>query len=310
MDITSGIGKDFDDFSKAIKAGDKATADAIFSRNKEAMIYLSELGKSVDDAAETIVRRNGLENYGRGDAARVTDELEAMFSNEEQSSMMKALLGKDVYEEIKAAVLSGKMNEFDKYVDASIRRAASIQTFGRGFDALLQLVKKFNSLRYTLLLAFRPRFHGPNILTANAITYATTGKLTAGPFDPTAVMTVAKGSDWGSAGYYQLAGRFGPQGTPYTYGEIYEALIASGVRSQTGFVTQVSNQGAIVDFLRRNEMSSLGGTIDDAVETLQDLTTSEDLVFRTGIALGALRQGRTLDEAVELAKRSFVKDCI
>lgn len=308
MNISSGLGKELDDFSKAIKAGDKAGAAAIFGRNKEAMIYLSELSKSVDDAAETIVRRNGLDTYGIGDAARLTKELEAMFKGGDEAAMMKALLGKDVYEEIKASVLSGKMNDFDKYVDASIRKATTIQGGARALDWIQQFTKKVNSLRYTLLLALRPRFHGPNIITANSITYATTGRLALGANvadNFKALQTVVKGSDWGSAGYYQLAGYFGPQKTPYTYGEIYEAIVSSGIRSETGFVTQVSNQGAIVDFLRRNEMSSLGGTIDDAAETLQNLTTSEDLTFRVGMALNALREGRTLDEAVQLAKRSL-----
>jgi hypothetical protein len=306
MDISSGLGKELNDFSEAIKAGDKAGAAAIFARNKQAMIYLSELSKSVDDAAEIIVRRNGLDTYGVGDVARLTKEIEAMFKGGDEAAMMKSLLGKDVYEEIKASVLSGKMNDFDKYVDASIRKATTIQGGARALDWLQQFTKKVNSLRYTLLLALRARFHGPNIITANSITYATTGRLTSGPADFKALQTVIKGSDWGSAGYYQVAGYFGPQkNIPYTYGEIYEALVSSGIRSETGFVTQVSNQGAIVDFLRRNEMSSLGGTIDDAVETLQNLTTSEDLTFRAGIALNALREGRTLDEAVQLAKRSL-----
>jgi len=312
----SGLGKELDNFSEAIKAGDKVGADKIFARNKEAMIYLSELAKSTDDAAQTIIRRNGLETYGRGDAARISNEVERMFKGGDEAAMMRALLGKDVYEEIRSSVLSGKMNEFDKYVDASVRKAASIQGGAMAIDWIQQMVKKFQSLRYTLLLALRPRFHGPNVIMANSITYATTGRLTGGPLSVTysganglealkPIQIVTKGSDWGSAGYYQLAGRFGPQQTPYTYGEIYDAVVSSGVRSQTGFITQVSNQGAIVDFLRRNEMSSLGGTIDDAASTLQDLTTAEDLTFRVGIALGALREGRTLDEAVQLAKRSL-----
>ena len=304
MNITSGLGKEFDDFSKALKSGNKAAADIIFARNKESIIYLSELGKSVDDAASTIIRRNGLETNNIDEAARLPDELEAMFKDgNKEEAMLKALLGEDVYSEIKSAVLSGKMNGFDDYIDASIRRSTSIQKTARAVDAIRQFVKDFNSLRFTLLLGLRPRFHGPNVIMANAISYATLGKFTGDPVK--AIQTVTKGSDWGSPGYYQLAGRYGPQQTPYTYGEIYEAIVASGVRSQTGFVTQVSNQSSIVDFLERADMNATSRTFGDAVETLQDLTTSEDLMFRTGIALDGLKQGRTLDEAVELARRSL-----
>jgi hypothetical protein len=303
INISSGLGKELDELAKALRNGDKAAADIIFARNKGSIIYLSELGKSVDDAASTIIRRNGLETNGIGDASRLTKEIEAMFSGGKEETMLKALLGEDVYSEIKSAVLSGKMNGFDQYIDASIRKATSIQGAARKIDAIKQVARDFNSLRFTLLLALRPRFHGPNVIMANAISYSTLGKFTGNPIK--AIQTVTKGSDWGSAGYYQLAGYFGRQKTPYTYGEIYEAIVSSGVRSQSGFVTQVSNQSSIVDFLKRADMNVASRTFGDAVETLQDLTTSEDLMFRTGIALDGLNQGRTLDEAVELARRSL-----
>lgn len=312
LNINSGIGRELDELVTNMRQAANPNAviartkvGEIFARNKEAMIYLSELSKSVDDAAEIIVRKNNLETFGKGDIAHVTNEIEAMFSGGKEETILKALLGTDVYDEIRSAVMSGKMNGFDAYIDASVRKAASIQGAARALDWAKQFVQNFNSLRYTLLLALRPRFHGPNIIAANAITYAATGRFTGGPADWKALQTVINGSDFGSARYYNLAGRFGPQQTPYTYGEIYDAIVSSGVRSEYGFSTQVSNQSSIVDFLKRNDMNGLSRTIGDATDTLQDLTTAEDLTFRTGIALGALREGRTLEEAAELAKRSM-----
>ena len=327
----------------ALKANWTGNLSPLLAANKPAVIYLAELSKQIDASAETILRKNGLElNKGAGNVVKLRGEIEALFDQKYEGAM-KALLGKDVYDEILSSVVRGKMKGFDAYIDKSIREATgSASRLQKTLDVLSNIVQAMNTIRYTLLLGIRPRFHGPNVLMANAITYATVGRFAGGPLDYKALQIIRKGSNWGSPDYYQLAGRFGRQQTPYTYGEIYDAVIQSGVRSEAGFITQVDNQSAIVNFLQRSNLienldlaglKAKGASLieeakkvrspseayslfksarkpaDDVLyntlDALTAITTAEDLTFRIGIARGALNEGRTLDEAVELAKRSL-----
>lgn len=349
LEKTEIYNKDLEDIAKALSSIDPTDEAAaaqlakLIEANKPAMIYLAELSKQIDASAETILRKNGLElNTGAGNVVKLRGEIEALF-NQKYEGAMKALLGKDVYDEISSSVIRGKMKGFDAYIDKSIREATgSASRLQKTLDFLSTLVQTMNTMRYTLLLGIRPRFHGPNILMANAITYSTVGRFAGGPLDVKALQIIKNGSNWGSPEYYQLAGRFGPQETPYTYGEIYDAVISSGVRSEAGFITQVDNQSAIVNFFERSNLidnldlaglkakgaslieeakkvRSLSGGLEllksakkpaddvlyNTLDALTALTTAEDLTFRIGIARGALNEGRTLDEAVELAKRSL-----
>ena len=98
LNKSSGLGRELDELVTNYRNPASASPNSIartkineiFARNKEAMIYLAELSKSTDDAAETIVRRNGLDTYGRGDVARLTNEVEAMFKGGDEAAMMKA----------------------------------------------------------------------------------------------------------------------------------------------------------------------------------------------------------------------------
>lgn len=349
LEKTEIYNKDLEDIAKALNSIDPTDEAAaaqlakLIEANKPAMIYLAELSKQIDASAETILRKNGLElNTGAGNVVKLRGEIEALFDQKYEGAM-KALLGKDVYDEILSSVIRGKMKGFDAYIDKSIREATgSASRLQKTLDFLSTLVQTMNTIRYTLLLGIRPRFHGPNILMANAITYSTVGRFAGGPLDIKALQIIRNGSNWGSPEYYQLAGFFGPQKTPYTYGEIYDTVISSGVRSEAGFITQVDNQSAIVNFFERSNLienldlaglkakgaslieeakkvRSLSGGLEllksakkpaddvlyNTLDALTALTTAEDLTFRIGIARGALNEGRTLDEAVELAKRSL-----
>lgn len=312
LEKTEIYNKDLEDIAKALSSIDPTDEAAaaqlakLIEANKPAMIYLAELSKQIDASAETILRKNGLElNTGAGNVVKLRGEIEALFDQKYEGAM-KALLGKDVYDEISSSVIRGKMKGFDAYIDKSIREATgSASRLQKTLDFLSTLVQTMNTMRYTLLLGIRPRFHGPNILMANAITYATVGRFAGGPLDVKALQIIRNGSNWGSPEYYQLAGFFGPQKTPYTYGEIYDAVISSGVRSEAGFITQVDNQSAIVNFFERSNFKLPKKIMYDTLDALTALTTAEDLTFRIGIARGALDEGRTLDEAVELAKRSL-----
>jgi hypothetical protein len=304
------------DLTRAINSGDPLQVSGWIGRNKDLSIYMSELYRSADDTAASVVRRNGLDNYGSSELASASREIESMFSNPTEAKFLENLFGKEIYSELKEAVDAGKLRDFDKYIDSAVRKSEG--TFAqRSVDSAVKAWRAFNNLRYTFVLGLRPRFHGGNMLTANAITYASVGELVGPQAAYEAGKTIWKGSDFSTPEYFMPSGFKDSSGIPYTYGEIYDAVVRSGVRSEYGFLSDVMVQDGIIGFLTREKKLGTAKSAKELIdltyqktagrlsEGLNNVTMKEDLMFRIAVAQKALAEGRTMDEAVELAKRSL-----
>ena len=109
-----------------------------------------------------------------------------------------------------------------------------------------------------------------------------------------------------------------PTGQKYTYRQIYDAIIKSGVRTQFNFVDNVLAEGKLITYLEANNKKYSGFSngfmlrmkqIESAgvefADKLSEILVQEDMMFRSGAMITALKEGMAFDEAVELARRSL-----
>lgn len=309
------------ELKNAINSNNTKLLNDIFQKNKSEILFLSEYARSVDDTASTFIRSNGLEKYKGGDIVGLRRDIEALFSDD-NAGLLKGLLGSDVYFEMKKAISEGKLNDFSKQVDFAIRNEVRQTTASqKTITYLSAFVKQLNSLRYYFTLSLRTRFHGANIATADLISYMTIGKMGVGE-KTAALNTFMKGSNWGSTEYFSLSGLKSPGGIPYTHGEIYDAVIHSGIRSETGFVRSITgdqvvqliepNYEKIVNYLKSKKMGKVGDGLRTTIDFLKsslsipsELGNAADIVHRIAIVRKGINEGRSLEEAISLGRESL-----
>ena len=256
--------------------------------------------------AEIIIRKNDISDYMDMDVRQVRELVDDLFDkqNEKFSSL---LFGKEYYDQIQKALGSGRLEVLTKDLDLILRDQSNTT---KGFIAVKKLLNWISNFRYTSLLGVAPRFHGMNVISAPSIMYSTIGKMIGPKHLGIGVGSAFYASNPSSRLFNKIA-LTTPSGKQFTYGELYELVRVSGVRSEFNFVTSSINNGKLLKFLKRNtgKKSGLGKeTIDfirNAPEKLQDLTITEDMVFRIGAMSDALENGASIEAATAIARRSM-----
>jgi len=257
---------------------------------------LSELMEPISataaDIANGIIRRNKLVNNDID-----LDKIERLFNEVKESpsfnSDLKLLFGEDVakqlednflsgYESLRKELLELQAREYEKGVPSKVKNALRI-----GYEGITNLL-------YTALLNLRPRFHGANLLTGMDIAYSTTGKI-VNPVDVLEGAKVVAGKNPESVVFTDPAGR------PYTQGELQEILQDVTGRSVFGLNLPQAQSERLINLLKDTNISK----IKEGYQIFKELPQSEDLLFRYAILKSALKEGRSLDEAIALARRSM-----
>ena len=255
---------------------------------------------------EVITRKNGLSDYTHLDVNGMRSLLDDLFDGSNRD-FAAALFGEEYYSQINRALNEGRASSLTKDLDTYLR---SVSSTPKGFLAVKKMLNQINAFRYTVLLAMRPRFHGANLLTANAIMYSTIGKVIGAPATKKGFDVAFLASSPGGKMVNEIAVR-APGGAVYTYGDIYEAVRVSGVRSEFSFITSAVNDEALLAWLKRQDKAYQGfgknmlDFLKDAPSNLNDLTVAEDMIFRAGAMIKALEEGRSIEEATQLARRSL-----
>ena len=257
-----------------------------------------------DDAGHNLIIRNGLNTNDFGSSyegiMRTIDDI----TSPDNSKFFEGVLGRDAVDELKASIAAGKTNGFSKYVDTAIRNAGGLRgakDVKRLVDGIAWLMRSVNNLRYTILLSARTRFHGANIITAPFISYSTIGQIPNG----------MRGLEVFGGGYFRgsksrMKTVTAPDGRMYTYGEIADGLINAGIRSEFGFITDVATQQRIISWAKANGYKTPFKSTSNLIgQGAQDLIMAEDMAWRAGVAVKALEEGRSFDEAMNLARRSM-----
>ena len=275
-----------------------------------------------DEAASVLIRRNGLDDYGFNNNYKSAERMLDDLVGSDNKDFIAAVLGRDAFDELEAAVNAGKGNSFSGYVDAALRAATGKKDLKRWWNAITYVMREINNARYNFLLTARPRFSAANLSTAPYIVYSTIGE-TIGPAALHGGQQILR-KGWNPNNPRALqVGAVAPDGRIYTNGEIMEALTNAGIRSEFGFITDVATQQRIINFVEDRGIlkrftealpyvPAVGGgktTAQRGVEKIgqfsQDVVLAQDLMFRAAVAKRALEEGRSMQEAINLARRSL-----
>jgi len=286
-----------DDISDVLNvSGGRAQALARNSRFVEDYQILNEMA---EDIARGIVRSNELKSAD--DPIRAANKLISDLNNPRGDAyqQLDLLFGKDVARQLRDELTSGFNDNRDALITALSKGLPE-----RSAKKILDIIQ---NLRYWLLLNSRARFHGANLLTGADLVYGTTGKLPDVDYlrqgikvfynkNPNEVINIA--------------------GRKFTVDELNTIL-----RTQTGSTPYKAalpsaQQNRLIRMLDPDNTvlgrSKIIGkarsqfpTFGNMLERFNELPQAEDTLFRFMTFRSALEQGRSLDEAVALARRSM-----
>ena len=278
--------------------GNKQLAETLLNawrdNDRAAISLTAELYHNANSRANVIMRKAGL-SEGLTTPEELYRGLKDLTDNTPWAAQQRLLLGEDIAEELMTLASSGKLDKFKPLIDAELKKG------GRHAMAVKKFLGMLNKVFYTAVLGLRTRFHGANLLTGPTITYATTGR-TGIKNLPESVKILKKGSDLTNPERLRIAVT-DKAGRSYTYGELYDRIVmGGGIRSASGAVFQ---QAQMDDVIRFMEEANLKNIIPKASDKLVEFANTEDMMFRMSIAVDVLKEGRSLDDAVAIARESM-----
>ena len=242
----------------------------------------------------------------------VIDDMERMLSGkatlDEMGGPLGALLGDTLRKELGGELKFAEFkNELGALAEEQAKGGRSFFTARRRLTDLNQaLVSSF----YNGILYINPRFHGINVVTAPFIGHMTTGRvpgmksLTSG-----AASEVGKELDY----LTRAKDKFN---IPYTDKEIYDAAIKGGafksmqaINVDKRFLDEARTMGLGVGMFgsskagqTANEAARLAGNL---VSIPANIAADADIAWRMAYVKDALASGKTMDEALEIGRRSL-----
>ncbi len=278
--------------------GNVQLADAVLNaakNNDRAAISLSaELYHHANSRANVIMRKAGL-SEGVVTPDELYNSLKAIGEDTPWAAQQRMLLGEDIADELMTLASSGKLDNFKKLIDADLGKGS------RAAEGAKKIVTTLNQMFYTAVLGFRTRFHGANLLTGPTITYATTGRLGIKNL-PESARILKKGSSLDSPERLRIA-VVDKAGRSYTYGELYDRIVmGGGIRSASGSVFQQAQMDDVVRFMKDKGITDIPAQLSDV---LIRFANTEDMLWRMSVAVDVLKEGRSLDDAVAMARESM-----
>ena len=246
------------------------------------------LNEMAEDVARGIIRSNGLKSAD--DPIREAGKLISELNNPRGDAyqQLDLLFGKDVADQLRNELTSGFNDNRDALITALSK--GDVEKGAKKFFDVLQ------NLRYWLLLNSRIRFHGANLLTGADLVYSTTGKL---PDIRSAAQAIEVFYNKNPNQVLNIAGR------NFTVDELNTIL-----RTQTGSTPYKAalpsaQQNRLIRMLTPGKVRSKLELPGNVLERFNELPQAEDTLYRFMTFKTALEQGRSLDEATALARRSM-----
>lgn len=213
---------------------------------------------------------------------------------------LELYVGKDVAKQIQSALSSNDTDIQRGLKEIFAEAAMPLKSFDYAKTIPGKILDAIRNSFYTLLLSAAPRFHGGNIFGAPALVYSTTGRLISPlpipgttTFDSMRMLIDAGTVRGGRTVAKDAAGR------AYTADEVYRALIERGGESiKRSDIPSIAAKDALLQLKQH-------GGVDRAVTKALELPNTEDLMFRGAIAIEALKEGRSLDDAMKLSKEAL-----
>ena len=282
-----GRGGTTDDFIQLV--------EELIARPENASV-LRTLSEAGDDIAQAIVRKNGYTN--------TTPSIDAMerivsdLNSDDIYNQLRLMYGEDVAEQLR----TGFEESFDKIRKDTLALIDKRNATGseKLKNTARDIYEGFLNLRYTILLNMRPRFHGANLITGADIYYKTTGR-------------VPDFRDIYEGGKVLLNRNpnaiifTDPAGRAFTSDELNDILLKATGRTVYGLDLPQAKAKRLRNLI--SDMETKAGrtrqSVAEAIDIFKELPQYEDLLFRYAALKAALREGRSMDDAVALAKRSM-----
>jgi hypothetical protein len=301
-EIIANLSSTRDDFVPIV-AGAKLKAqlmnDPMFIREFRQMLI------QADDVAISIIHKNQFDKpmTVSGQQLKAIDqvrEIERLLGVDKKGQSTRLAIGADAFDELAILSDQGGFRRIEEWFLDQAKIQIDPSTLNATYRWTTDFLKNVQELFYAGILGVRPRFHGVNMMTGPLIAYSTVGKANLGSMYKSAKTLSAGGmTDWNRVAHIDPAGR------AYTYGDIYEnVILGGGLRSAVSF--EIS-QNIIQDALRILPEKDRG-LFERILSPASNLTRANELMdstFRLNVAFRALEEGRSLDEAASLARRSM-----
>jgi hypothetical protein len=258
----------------------------------EAIAPYFEIG---EDVAAGIIRRNKL-NKTDVDVQEV-ERLFRQLTNKggKEYKQLEILLGEDLAKQLREDLLTASKDIKKDLIDLLEKRYSKGVTKAT-IDTLSSFKDTVEELRYLAILNSRPRFHGPNLITGAEIVYSTTGRI-VNPLDLFEGAKILRNTNPTEIIFRDASGR------GYTSGELNNMLGTTGRSVYSATVPQAQQKA--VAALLESRPDSFSDQIRGAKELFKVLPLSEDLLYRYSMLKAALKEGRSVDDALTLARASM-----
>lgn len=258
----------------------------------EAIAPYFEIG---EDVASGIIRRNKLFKTDVD-----VQEVERLFKQltdkgGKEYKQLEILLGEDLAKQIREDLLTASKDIKKDLIDLLEKRYSKGVTKAT-IDTLSSFKDTVEELRYLFILNTRPRFHGPNLLTGAEIVYSTTGRI-VNPLDLLEGAKILRNVNPTEIIFRDASGR------GYTSGELNRLLDTTGRSVYSATVPQ-AQQKAVAELLE-SAPNSFSNQFRRSKEFLKALPQSEDLLYRYSMLKAALKEGRSVDDALALSRASM-----
>ena len=284
--------------------------DEIINAIEENVVDAEEIDKvvqAVKNAAEVVMRNNDISySLSKSSLDTLEEMVDSLFRGHE--GMARALFGESDYETLKRKIIETPRQQVRKNIIQAMRKEN-----GTLVPIVNKIIDVWNQTFYVAILGYSPASHGRNILSGPNIIYQTTGVIFTPELATKGWNAVRYGSNIGSEGYNKIAVRT-PDGRVYTNGDIYEGIQKAGVRNQFSYIQSQGGkeslflreiQGRFTGEFNKPGLQKILRTMNDASTLALAAQTKEDFVFRSAAAIQALQEGRSFDEAMQLARRSM-----
>jgi len=258
---------------------------------------IAEIILEADDLATTIAKANGIVQGVNPE--KIAESVAKFFENPTLEKQAKILFGEDVFNNIKKQIGQGG-NKISKNLQDLISMKYDANEWGTLEKMFKQTTDALENIFYTSVLTLTPRFHGGNILGAPSVLMNSLGKTGINSISqvPASIRILSTPEIASNAiAFTDKAGR------AYTIAEIKEAAKVLGGKSvysqfSPNIVTEEATRLA-------KDNKTVADNIKGFAEFLNNIAQKEDLTFRTAVLIDALKNGRSMDEAVKLARKSL-----
>ena len=278
------------DFRKIQKALDQSSLETD---------TLNRISGTAVDYVTTALKKDGVNTAEGPVLTQLDDKMNALFGQQNES-FGRAMLG-TAYDELRETYVKRGILDAQENIKRILQADPGAITF------LKKLFNIHQPLFYFGVLGVRTRFHGMNFLTAPFLIYQTLGRFT-NPI--TGINVVRKGGIVGARGANDIAVR-SPDGMTFTNRQIYERIERSGVKSEYSFIQSAMDDGTLLRFMKSYENPNVGysrwfyDNLMSCVDSINSIGTQTDMAWRSSVFVDAIKEGSSVEEATDLARRSL-----